>query len=276
LTTVSLNTGAGLPVSTTKIELDVNLDASSPAITAAFDPLDSSTYTSETSVTIYDSLGISHKMTTYFVAGAATPPTRDWTAHHYITDNPSAPVSIDAAPATLTFDSSGKLTVPANGQVALAPFATGTSAADIVTTMDYSGSSHLSTAFSVDVLKQDGLPAGTLTDVSINKEGVIFANFSNGNSTPLGKVAMTRFTNPQGLTKLGDGAWGESSASGTPLIGNAGEGNFGTLQSGALEQSNVDISKQLVNLILAQQTYQANSQTIQTENSAIETIMNLR
>jgi flagellar hook protein FlgE len=278
LTTVSLNTGAGKPVPTTKVDLDINLDASSPAITAPFDPLDSTTYTRETSISIYDSLGISHKLTTYFVANAATPPTRDWTAHHYITDDPLVPVSVDASPAgaTLTFDSTGKLTAPANGQVALAPFVTGSSAANIAASVDYSGSSQLSTSFSVDAIKQDGLPAGTLTDVSIDKEGVIFANFSNGNSTPLGKVAMTRFTNPQGLTKLGDGAWGESAASGTPIIGNAGEGNFGTLQSGALEQSNVDISKQLVNLILAQQTYQANSQTIQTEKSAIDTIMNMR
>jgi flagellar hook protein FlgE len=276
LTTVSLNTGAGLPVSTTKIDLDINLDASSPTIATPFNPLDSSTYTRETSVTVYDSLGGPHKLTTYFVANAATPPTRDWTAHHYITDNPLAPVSVDTAPATLTFDSTGKLIVPANGQVALAPFVTGTSAANIVANMDYTGSSQLSSSFSVDALKQDGLPAGTLTDISIDKEGVIFANFSNGNSTPLGKVAMTRFTNPQGLTKLGDGAWGESSDSGSPIIGNGGEGSFGSIQSGALEQSNVDISKQLVNLILAQQTYQANSQTIQTEKSVIDTIMNLR
>lgn len=276
LTTVAMNPGAGSPVPTSKIELDVNLDASSPAITVPFDPLDSSTYSRETSVTVYDSLGVSHKLTTYFVAGTATPPTRNWTARHYITDNPLAPVSVDAAPATLTFDSAGKLTVPANGQVALAPFVTGTSAANIVATMDYTGSTQVSTTFSVDALKQDGLPAGTLTGIAIDKDGIIFANFSNGGQTPLGKVALTRFTNPQGLTKLGDGAWGESSTSGTPIIGNASEGNFGSIQSGALEQSNVDISKQLVNLILAQQTYQANSQTIQTENSVIQTIMNLR
>jgi len=278
LTTVAMNTGSGSPVPTSKVQLDVNLDASSPSIVTAFDPLDSSTYNRETSVTIYDSLGVSHKLTTYFVAGASTPPTRNWTAHHYITDNPLAPVSVDAAPAgsTMTFDSSGKLTVPANGQVTLAPFVTGTSAANIAATIDYTGSTQVSTTFSVDALKQDGLPAGSLTDIAIDKDGIIFANFSNGGQTPLGKVALTRFTNPQGLTKLGDGAWGESSSSGTPIVGNASEGNFGSIQSGALEQSNVDISKQLVNLILAQQTYQANSQTIQTENRTIDTIMNLR
>jgi flagellar hook protein FlgE len=277
LTTIAMNTGAGSPVPTSKIDLDVNLDASSPTIAAAFDPLDSSTYSRETSVTIYDSLGVSHKMTSYFVAGATVGNTRNWTAHHYITDDPLNPVSIDAAPATLTFDSAGNLTVPANGQVTLAPFTVpGSSAANVTVTMDYTGSTQVSTTFSVDALKQNGLPAGTLTDIAIDKDGVIFANFSNGGQTPLGKIALTRFTNPQGLTKLGDGAWGESSASGTPIIGNASEGNFGSIQSGALEQSNVDISKQLVNLILAQQSYQANSQSIQTEKSVIDTIMNLR
>jgi flagellar hook protein FlgE len=276
LTTVSLNTASGLPVSTTKVDLGVNLDASSPAITTAFNPLDSSTYTKETSATVYDSLGVSHKLTTYFVAGTATPPTRDWTAHHYITDNPLAPVSVDTAPATLTFDSTGKLTVPANGQVALAPYVTGTSAANIVTKMDYTGSTQLSSPFSIDALKQDGLAAGKLTGIAIDNDGVIFANFSNGGSTPLGKVALTRFANPQGLTNVGDTAWEQSSASGVPIPGNAGEGKFGLIQSGALEQSNVDLSKQLVNLIIAQQTYQANSQTISTENSIIQTILNIR
>lgn len=276
LTPISLDTSTGQPVSTTKIELGINLDANSPAITAAFDPLDSSTYTKETSVNIYDSLGVSHKLTTYFVANAATSTTGNWTAHHYITDNPLAPVSVDTAPASLTFDSTGKLTVPANGQVALAPFVTGTSAANIVATMDYSGSTQLSAPFSVDALKQDGLAAGKLTSIAVDADGIVFARYSNGGSTPLGKVALTRFTNPQGLTKLGDSSWAENSASGTPIPGNAGEGKFGQIQSGALEQSNVDLSKQLVNLIIAQQTYQANSQTISTENSIIQTILNIR
>jgi flagellar hook protein FlgE len=280
MTTVSLNTGAGLPVATTKVDLNVNLDANSPAIAAAFDPLDSTTYTKQTSVSIYDSLGVSHQLTTYFVAGAPTPPPpatptqSNWTAHHYITDDPLVPVSVDNAPATLTFDSTGKLTVPANGQVQLKAYPTGTSAAAITVDMDYTGSTQLSSAFSVNALTQDGLAAGKLTSIAIDNEGVIFARFSNGGSTPLGKVALTRFANPQGLTKLGDTAWGQSSASGAPMSGEPGTGNFGLIQSGALEQSNVDLSKELVNLIIAQQAYQANSQTISTENSIIQTILN--
>lgn len=280
LTTVSLNnTGAGMPVSTTKVDLRVNLDAdaTTPKI-ATFNPLDTDSYTQQTSGTIYDSLGVSHKLTTYFVAGpaASNTGTRDWKAYHYITDNPQAPVSVDVAPTTLTFNSFGKLIAPANGQVQLAPYVTGTSAANIVAKMEYTGSTQLSSKFSVDALKQDGLAAGKLTGIAIDETGSIFARFSNGASTPLGKVALTRFSNPQGLTKLGDTTWGQNSASGTPITGEPGVGRFGSIQSGALEQSNVDLSKQLVNLIIAQQTYQANSQTISTENSIIQTILNIR
>lgn len=279
LTTVSLNTGAGLPVSTAKVDLNVNLDATATVpLTALFSPTDPTSYTKQSSVTVYDSLGVSHKLTTYFVAGTITPPTRDWSAYHYITDDPANAVSVDVGgiPATLTFDSTGKLTVPANGQVTLAPYITGTSAADITAKMDYTGSTQLSSAFTVNTLKQDGLAAGKLTGISIDDTGIIFARFSNGGITPLGKVALTRFTNPQGLTKLGDTTWKQSTASGAPIPGEAGTGSFGLIQSGVLEQSNVDLSKQLVNLIIAQQAYQANSQTISAENKIIETILNIR
>jgi flagellar hook protein FlgE len=140
--------------------------------------------------------------------------------------------------------------------------------------MDYTGSTQLSSVFSVNTLKQDGLASGTLTGIAVDNSGVISANFSNGSSTPLGQVALTLFTNPQGLTKLGGTNWGQSSASGAPISGTAGAGQFGHIQSGSLEQSNVSLSQELVNLISAQQAYQANSQSISTENKVIETIMN--
>jgi len=278
LKTVSLNTATGLPVATTAVDLGVNLNADSDVpVTATFNPLDSSSYTNQTSVSIYDSLGTSHKLTTYFVAGPQSSPTRNWTAYHYITDNAAAPVSVDTGgvPATLTFDSAGKMTAPANGQVTLAPYVTGSSAADINATVNYSGSTSVASAFSVDTLKQDGLAAGQLSGISIDTSGVIFAKFSNGGSTPLGQVALARFANPQGLAKLGDTSWAQSISSGVPVPGTAGAGNFGSIQSGALEQSNVDLSAQLVNLIIAQQTYQANSQTISTENNIMQTLLNL-
>ncbi|MFA6052203.1 MAG: flagellar hook protein FlgE [Methylobacter sp.] len=301
LKTVSLNIGAGLPVSTQNVDLKVNLDATAtiPA-TTPFSPTDPTSYTKQTSVTVFDSLGTSHIMTTYFRAGPVLGATRDWYAYNYITDNPAAPVAITTAAGgtgfgvstaavkdgvaglanagvVLTFDSTGKLTSPTNGQAQLVSWTPPASSAGPVTVkMNYSGSTHLAQVFSVDALKQDGLAAGKLTGIAIDDTGVIFARFSNGGSTPLGKVALTRFANPQGLSKLGDTSWGQSSSSGVPIPGEAGTGNFGTIQSGALEQSNVDLSAQLVNLIVAQQSYQANSQTISTENSIIQTILNIR
>ena len=281
LTPVSLSAGMGLPIATTKVSLGVNLDAGSTPINAVLNPFDpkiASTYTTQTSATIYDSLGVSHKLTSYFVAGTPTPPTSNWTVHHYITDDPANPVSVDTAPAgtNLTFDSTGKLTVPANGQVTLAPYVTGTSAANISITTNYTGSTQLSSPFSVNALTQDGLTAGNLTGISIDGTGVISANYSNGSTTPLGKVALSQFPNPQGLTQTGNASWTQSYTSGAPILGNAGIGQFGQIQSGALEQSNVDLSAQLVNLIVAQQTYQANSQAISAENKIIDTILNIR
>lgn len=301
LKTVALNVGAGLPVSTQNINLKVNLDATATIpLTTPFSPTDPTSYTKQTSVTIFDSLGASHVMTTFFRAGPTIGATRDWYAFNYITDNPAAPVAVTTAAGgtgfgvslaavkdgvaglanagvVLTFDSTGKLTVPSNGQSQLVSWTPPSSSAGPVTVkMNYFGSTHLAQVFSVDALAQDGLAAGKLTGISIDDTGVIFARFSNGGSTPLGQVALTRFPNPQGLSKLGDTTWAQSSSSGSPIPGQAGSGNFGRIQSGALEQSNVDLSAQLVNLIVAQQSYQANSQTISTENSIIQTILNIR
>ena len=144
-----------------------------------------------------------------------------------------------------------------------------------ISAMDFSGSTQVQQKFSVNEMAQNGLPAGRLTGVDIDDEGVIFARFSNGGSQTVGKVALTRFANAQGLAKLGDTAWGQSASSGVPIRGEAGANNFGGIQSGALESSNVDLAAQLVNLIVAQQHYQANAQTITTENAIMQAILNI-
>lgn len=276
LTTVSLGNATGLPVATTAADLRVNLNANNAApATATFDPLDASSYNSQTSVTVYDSLGTEHKLTAYFVAGANGSGERSWTVHHYMTDDATAPVEVAGTPSALTFDSAGKLTAPADGKIALAAFSPDNSAAAINITMNYSGSTQRASAFSVNALQQDGLAAGELTGVSVDTDGVIFAEFSNGGTTPLGQVAMARFTNPQGLTKMGDTVWAESTRSGVALQGVAGAGNFGSIEAGSLEQSNVDLSAELVDLIIAQQAYQANSQTISAENTIVQTLLNI-
>ena len=113
-------------------------------------------------------------------------------------------------------------------------------------------------------------------DVDIDAEGVVFARYTNGQSSALGKVAMAKFNNQQGLRQVGDTNWAESFASGTPQLGEAGTSSFGQIQSGALEASNVDIAAQLVNLITAQRNFQANAEVISTADAVTQTIINIR
>jgi len=140
--------------------------------------------------------------------------------------------------------------------------------------MDYSNTTQISSAFNVIASTQNGLVAGTLTGITVNSSGVISANYSNSSSIALGQVALANFNNPQGLSQIGGSNWGQSAASGTAISGSPGNGEFGTIQSGAIEQSNVNLSEQLVALITAQQAYQANSQSISAQNKMVETILN--
>ncbi len=284
---ISLNTGTSKPVATSTIELSLNLKADSTLPSkSTFDPKDPNSYTYQTPTTIYDSLGASHKLTTYFVRESTG--NGGWSAYHFITDDPSNPVSIDSGadktttpptigtPATLSFDSAGKLssTSTGSGIIQLQDYTVTGSAAPISIKMDYSNATSLASDFNVDTLKQNGLAAGELTGINIDSGGIISAKFSNGQLSPLGQVVLTRFINPQGLTKVGDTNWAQSISSGTALPGTAGVGRFGAVLSSALEQSNVDLSTQLTNLIIAQQAYQANAQTISTENQIMQTLLN--
>ncbi|MBS4052363.1 MAG: flagellar hook protein FlgE [Methylomonas sp.] len=280
---VQINTLTGLPSATDSAEIVVNVDSDATVIAAAttFDYTNSDSYNNQTSVTVYDSLGSPHILTTYFRKASAN----NWDVYHFVSEptTPDAKTQVDVAGGNadgsgrLTFDSGGKLISPAN------PFSLSsytitppTGAADItITSMNFAGSTQVQQKFSVNDMTQNGLPAGRLTGLDIDDEGVIFARFSNGGSQTVGKVALTRFPNVNGLTKLGDTSWGQSANSGEPIRGEAGSNNFGAIQSGALEASNVDLAAQLVNLIVAQQHYQANAQTITTENQIMQAILNI-
>ncbi len=141
--------------------------------------------------------------------------------------------------------------------------------------VDFSGSTQFSTPFTVNDLKQDGLPVGNLTGLDVDKTGVIFAKYSNGFAKPIGQVALARFTDSQSLAKVGNTTWLATSDSGAPIYGAGGDNNFGLIRSSSIENSNVDLSEQLVKLIVAQQAYQANSQTITTEKSLVETVLRI-
>lgn len=130
--------------------------------------------------------------------------------------------------------------------------------------------------FNVTTLAQDGYTAGRLSGLDISDEGIIRANYSNGQQSSLGKIALALFPNEQGLKQLGDTAWAESIDSGPPLVGEAGTGSFGSFRAGALEGSNVDLTQQLVKLITAQRSFQANAKAIETNSAITQTIINLR
>jgi len=142
--------------------------------------------------------------------------------------------------------------------------------------LSFSGSTQYGTATSDKKLTQDGYGAGHLQRFSIGDDGTILGQYSNGQSKPLGQVVLANFANSNGLEPLGNNAWAESATSGTPLIGTPDSGSFGVLQSSAVETSNVDLTAELVNMITAQRVYQANAQTIKTQDSVLQTLVNLR
>ena len=138
------------------------------------------------------------------------------------------------------------------------------------------GATQFGSTFGVTSMSQDGYTAGQLTSVTIEKDGIVTATYSNGQSKPAGQLELATFRNPQGLNPLGGNLWARSYASGDPTVGTPGSGNFGALQAGALEESNVDLTGELVNMITAQRVYQANAQTIKTQDQVLQTLVNLR
>jgi flagellar hook protein FlgE len=142
-------------------------------------------------------------------------------------------------------------------------------------TLDYTGSSQYGADFSVSSLTQNGYASGNLSGFSVGDDGTIIGNYSNGQSATLGQVVLANFTNPNGLQSLGKNQWGETANSGQPIIGAPGSGTLGALQSSAVEDSNVDLTSELVNMITAQRAYQANAQTIKTEDQVMQTLVNL-
>ncbi|HNU67400.1 MAG TPA: flagellar hook-basal body complex protein, partial [Methylotenera sp.] len=146
----------------------------------------------------------------------------------------------------------------------------------VALTMDFAGSTQFGSNFSINSLSQDGFTSGRLASFNTGKDGTIVGRYTNGQSKTLGQVVLANFVNPNGLQSLGGNAWVESADSGVPLIGTPNTGSMGVLQSSAVEDSNVDLTAELVNMITAQRVYQANAQTIKTQDQVLQTLVNLR
>ena len=237
-----------------------------------FEPPDPKSYNHATSFTVYDGLGVAHNATLYFRKTGDNA----WEVQMSV-DN-QAFVAPDEGTA-LGFTDAGKLNAPAGpplGVLTYAAVPVGTGAADMAFTIDLSATTQFGSPFGVNALSQDGYATGQLAGVDVSSDGTIYGRYTNGQSQALGQVVLANFSNPQGLRQLGNTTWAETAESGTPLVSAPGSSSLGVVQSGALEDSNVDLTEQLVALITAQRNFQANAQTIQAMDQITQTIINLR
>ncbi|NTV86232.1 MAG: flagellar hook protein FlgE [Burkholderiaceae bacterium] len=260
-----INTADLAPQVTSEVNAVLNLDSSVPALPAAsFNMNDPTTFHNSTSVSVYDSLGNQHTLQTYYVKTAAG-------AWSVFSSTDGAPA---AAAGTLNFNSSGALTTAMPMPVSVA--VTTGAATPFTVDIDYTGTTQFGSAFSVSTLNQDGFTSGRLAGFNIGPDGVILGRYTNGQSAVLGQVVLASFANPNGLQPMGNNMWVETATSGAPLVGAPDTGSLGVVQSSAVEDSNVDLTAELVNMITAQRVYQANAQTIKAQDAVLQTLVNLR
>ncbi len=263
------------PNATSRAGLVLNLDASkSPPGVAPFSPGNASTYNDSTSMTLYDSLGNSHALTLFFVK-TANP--REWQVYGQIDGTALGNVNLGAGagqPVTVDFNASGQLTTAM--PFAVSAVVGGGAVTPLAFALNLTGSTQYGSNFGVNSVSQDGYSSGRIASLSIAQNGTILGNYTNGQSNILGQVALANFVSPRGLQSLGNNQWAETSESGQPIVGAPSTGTLGLVQSGAVEESNVDLTAELVNLIVAQRMYQANAQTIRAQDQILQTLINLR
>lgn len=296
------------PKPTSLIRETINLDSTAtiPGVTP-FNPDEPESFNWSTSVPLYDSLGNSHTMTHYFVKGPIDAVTGNatWTMYTLVNGrNPTDPSQAfdpanpdDTSQVTeLEFDSSGRLVLPTDGSFSLSAAdgnewvpgeitnpntnpptwgPNGAIASLNGVTVNFSDMTQYNAVSAVTSQNQDGYATGQLSGLTIDETGNMFAAFTNGQSKLIGQVMLVNFSNPQGLKPVGGTAWVETYASGVPIEGMAKTGTFGAIQAGALEESNVDLTAQLVQLIKAQSNYQANAKTVTTESTVMQTTINM-
>ena len=268
------------PTVTTKTRVGANLSSTSNAIATAFDKADPLTFNFSTATSIIDSLGQSHTQTLYFNKDAALANT--WNVRVFVDGVSADVVPGVVVPDVLTFSNAGKLLTvapaaagsPMNSLVKNVPLTNGADA--LALTLDYSEMTQFGSGYGVNLLEQDGFSAGQLSGYSIGVDGTILGRYNNGQTNTLGQVALANFSNSQGLKPMGESKWAESSESGAALVGAPGTAALGALQSAAREDSNVDLTAELVNMITAQRIYQANAQSIKTQDAVLQTLVNLK
>jgi flagellar hook protein FlgE len=309
LTDLRIDTSNLAPKSTSNISSTINLNSTSPVIDQTvpankFDPSKIETYSKPFSTPIYDSQGNKHVMDQYMVkTGANT-----WDVYTLI-DNRNPDGSLPAAPtapvpSTMTFDSTGKLvqvstpvpptvppTIPTPPAVISSDLkvttwvpgsvtngvwtANGASANPAGVTISMANTTQFNADSARSIPTQDGYATGQITNLTIDGSGVLLANFSNNQTKPIGQISLASFTNEQGLQPVGGTSWKETYASGIPGYDAPETGTLRSNASTSLEESNVNVTNELVDLIKAQSNYQANAKTISTQSTIMQTIIQM-
>ena len=272
------NGGLGDPVA-----IRGNLDSAAKAPDITINPFaitDPSSYNYTTSATVYDSLGNDHSLSMFFVKQDPTTAPNEWDV--YVTFDGVALAAPDTPAGTLasrigfnsstgSFDTALSTGIPISVLVDKATLGTG-AANDV----DLSSFTQRRSASAVLEITQDGSPPGEIASVSVSASGIVQGRYTNGETRDLGQVILATFRNPNGLVSLGDNLWAETIDSGQAAIAGPGEGLNGSIGSGRVEESNVDMSQELVNMIIQQRNYQANAQSIKTQDQILQTLINLR
>ncbi|HDS1755919.1 MULTISPECIES: flagellar hook protein FlgE [unclassified Pseudomonas] len=312
LSDLQIDTSALQPKATTLIDQGINLNSSATDIpleiddgTGAmvpnlpFDPADETTYSKSFPTKVYDSQGNEHTMEQFYRKTG----TNEWTMYTLVDGrNPFDPASTTPLTGTISFSSDGSvssMTADNTGHPAGASFTvtnnTFTMTGWVPAVEDAAGnwasngaagnadgmklSMNSTTSYNTETARmsqsQDGYATGILSSLSIDSTGVLFASFSNQQSRAIGQVALASFANEQGLQQIGGTRWTETFSSGIPGIDEPKTGTLGSVESNALEASNVNLTQELVELIKAQSNYQANAKTISTESTIMQTIIQM-
>jgi flagellar hook protein FlgE len=271
LSPITIPQGALAPSASSKTTISGNLDSTSPVISGAINPADPSTYSASVSVQVYDSLGNAHVLTYYFQnAGPGTAPAAEnwnWTA------------TLDGSATGLT-NNSGSVGFNTNGDIVSGALptsaltATVSGAANLSLNVDFSGLTQFASGTAATGTA-DGNATGNPQGVSINSNGIVSVSYSNGQNVNVAQVAIATFAAEQGLQLNAEGTYSQTSTSGTPTISGANSGSAGSIVSSALENSNVDTTNQLVNLVVLQRSYQADAKALQTQDSILGTLMQI-
>lgn len=281
LTDLVLNETSGKPKGTDKVTLGMNMNARSvKPETTPFSRFDSSSYNEAVSTTVYDGAGNPMTMTTYMVR--TTAPSTDaanlsstWQAYSFVGDQ-AMTVGTDKTPSVeFTFNNAGNLTAAVQQSFNSFMPPSGVAQQQIELTIPATTVS-TTKPFKVAQQLQDGVEVGRLQGVTINEKGIVTASYSNGDTKPLGQVAIVNFSNASGLRQMGNSNWQATGLSGDPTYASSGENGAGSLMSGMIEGSNVDITEELVGLIAAQRNFQANSKALDTSNQITRSILDLR